>query len=544
MDQGLSCRHSEPQLSTQTTPTTELASQILSLIGHEGGAATDPEQVGRALRACTREQLLSFARTLGISGVTKLAKDALAGRVGATLSAMGTPQPDALADEPAGTFPEKFDLGPQAKAVVLPQNIPWGYSMDRVTAMPVDPRRLFVYWEVSDDAIVEARKGLGPAGAGAWLCLRVYDITGRLFDGTNAHSYFDEGVDREVRQWFFEIGKPTSTACVEVGLKSSEGYFVKIARSGRVDFPREQPEEGGAIEWLTVRTASGHAGAPVVGGAPIPNGANGGTLGGAGTHDWQGWSEGAGFPVPGAAAGHAHGEVIEGSEWRETVEGSYETDLGQVHWEGPVHRSEWQAGPFSYPVDAPGASILEHLATGDFSMRTEDGVVHVVYGPWQVVIRGVGARAERKVLATWEYRRSVAVAGGYERDEAAGGTWEPVAPGASELRLVGASERRWIGASELLARGGSELYMLGASERLFRGASERLRKGASERMFRGASERLWRGASERRLGGASERVVAGGFGAALGGASEGAARVVSPEIAGVPGVYPTPKEVA
>jgi hypothetical protein len=506
--------------------------------------------VGRALRACTREQLLTFARSLGISGVTKLAKDALAGRVGATLNALGPPEPgvaarDALPDEPAGSLPGKFDLGPDVKDAVLPQHIPWGYAQDRVTAMPVDPRRLFVYWEVGDDAITQARKELGAGGAGAWLNVRVYDITGRLFDGTNAHSYFDEGVGRDVRQWFFEIGKPTSTACVEIGMKSSEGYFVKIARSSRVDFPREAPEGGGPIEWLTVRTASGYAGAPVAGGAPIPDSANG-SAGGGGGHGWQGWTEGAGFPVPGAAA---HGqEVIEGGEWRETVEGSYETDLGHIQWEGPVHRSEWQAGPFSYPVDAPGASILEHLATGDFSMRTEDGVVHVVYGPWQVVIRGVGARAERKVLATWEYRRSVSVAGGFERDEAAGGVWEPVAPGASELRLVGSSERRWIGASELLARGGSELYMLGASERLFRGASERLRRGASERMFRGASERLWRGASERRLGGASERVVQGGFGAVLGGASEGAARVAAPRSAeptlsnvNYEGIYPRPE---
>ena len=27
------------------------------------------------------------------------------------------------------------------------------------------------------------------------------------------------------------------------------------------------------------------------------------------------------------------------------------------------------------------------------------------YGPWQLVIRGLGARAERRVLGTWEYRR-------------------------------------------------------------------------------------------------------------------------------------------
>ena len=58
--------------------------------------------------------------------------------------------------------------------------------------------------------------------------LRVYDITARLFDGTNAHSYFDHRVDCHERQWFFAINKPTSSACVEIGLKSAEGYFVKI----------------------------------------------------------------------------------------------------------------------------------------------------------------------------------------------------------------------------------------------------------------------------------------------------------------------------
>jgi hypothetical protein len=62
--------------------------------------------------------------------------------------------------------------------------------------MVVDPRRMYAYWEVRDDAIEAARKALGPGGAGAWLNLRVYDISGRIFDGTNAHSYFDVKVDR------------------------------------------------------------------------------------------------------------------------------------------------------------------------------------------------------------------------------------------------------------------------------------------------------------------------------------------------------------
>ena len=170
----------------------------------------------------------------------------------------------------------------------MPKDIPWGYGHDRITAMAVDPMRLYVYWEATDSAIAAARAGLGAAGERAWLNVRVYDITGRLFDGTNAHSYFDHRVERHERQWFFGIDKPTSTACAEVGLRSEEGYFVKIARSGRVEFPRNEPVGGGGVEWLSVRGAnvSRFAGGAPGGGArgvgPGPAGGGVGAPGGGG----------------------------------------------------------------------------------------------------------------------------------------------------------------------------------------------------------------------------------------------------------------------
>jgi len=557
--QGLSSRTEAGAVTATSTPTVEIANQILGLVGLDPAARRAAEDVEKALRACSREKLVGFARELGLAGVTKLAKDALAGRIGAALSALrgGAMTADAYADASSddayadassddayadasssdasddaskGSLVAKFELGPGAANARPPATIPWGYGGDRVTAMAVDPQRLFVYWEVTDGAIEAARKQLGAAGAGAWLSLRVYDITGRLFDGTNAHSYFDEGVGRDVRQWFFEIGKPTSTVCIEVGMKSSEGYFVKIARSGRVEFSRDAPQPASSVEWLTVRTATGHAGEPVAGGAPRPDG-YAQSLGHSGdsaanSDDWQGWTDGAGFPVPGGARG-AEG----GTAWREVTDQTFHGEVGRVEWMGPVHRSEWQAGPFEQPIDAP-ASLVEYHETGEVSSRDEHGVVHVSYGPWQVVIRGAGARAERRVLATWEYHRVVELPGGFARDAAAGegeGRWEPIDGSSSAWRYVarGASERRWLGASELLYRGGSEVWLMGASERLFRGASERMFRGASERRFRGASERLYRGASERRFMGASEWRLGGAEHAAehanvgaLGGASE------------------------
>src|SRR5687768_3860908 len=86
------------------------------------------------------------------------------------------------------------------------EHIPWGYGRDRITSMAVDPNRLYLYWELTDPSIDKARQALGAGAKDAWVNLRIYDVTGRIFDGTNAHSYFDIKVDRSDRQWFMHVG--------------------------------------------------------------------------------------------------------------------------------------------------------------------------------------------------------------------------------------------------------------------------------------------------------------------------------------------------
>src|SRR5262245_55986209 len=307
-----------------------LVSEILALIGREGTErASSPVDL---FASATKKQLLDCAARLGLKGVSKLSREDLAGRIqvafaGLAANTAGGDQPgpesvDTTAPvngggpQGGGMLPQKFDLGPTKESEAMPRDIPWGYGYDRITAMAVDPARLYVYWELTDDAIAGARAGLGGAGDRAWLNVRVYDITGRLFDGTNAHSYFDHRVERHERQWFFGIDKPTSTACAEIGLKSEEGFFVKIARSGRVEFPRNEPSGDGTVEWLSVRSATGPvgsrvAGAPgAAGGAygvgPGPGGGGGAPGGGPGPEQggqggeegWHDWTQFAGFPVP------------------------------------------------------------------------------------------------------------------------------------------------------------------------------------------------------------------------------------------------------
>jgi hypothetical protein len=466
----------------------------------EAHTVPEPEDLLRR----TRPELIEYAQSIGLTGVHRLTKAALAAQIQEAGRQRGEPAAEL---EHANTL-HKFDLGlapdePYEQA----RDIPWGYGQDRVTAMSVDPERLYVYWEVTDEALERARAGLGPGGPDAWLNLRVYDVTNRIFDGTNAHAYFDHSVSRTDRQWFFFLGRPTSTTVVEVGLKSSEGYFVRIARSGRVDFPRREPASAGGVEWLTVRSASGEVGTPTFESREVAA-----TFGGAAPDGqaepvrvWDIRRTHAGWNSESTVRDESFGtKWQEWGEWARTIE-----------WEGPVVRTTWESGPFTYPVET--VRYVEERYEGPVTIRSVNGTTHIVQGARQVVIRGIGARAERRVLAVWEIHRSWPI---HERVALRQGGETAGPRGGSEQLVRGASEVRWQGASELRLGGASEIYLLGASELRYLGASELFYSGASEWRARGASEMRYVGASEWRERGASEFFYAGASERLQGGASE------------------------
>jgi hypothetical protein len=353
-------------------------------------------------------------------------------------------------------------------------------------------------------------------------------------------------------------------------LKSSEGYFVKIARSGRAEFPRAEPFGPGPVEWLSVHEVTGQVGVPVAapppapgpGASPSPASAHAApSVAHATPHPSGAWAEGE-YWVVGDTPAFREWALLSGWESHELLRTDWIGGHGRLEWfatgqrfewVGPVVKTSWEAGPFPVPVEAPG--VVEERHEGPVLVQKTGERTRVIYGPWEVVIRGIGGHAEGRVLARWEVRKSwlsdvgFEVVGGAMRWRALGPA-EGAAPlpGASEALLAGASERRWLagsevrlagasevfrvgasefrylGASETQFAGGSEKRYRGASERLARGASERLVRGASERLARGASEKSYAGASERLAGGASEKLGRGGSEGRLGGASERGAR--------------------
>jgi len=425
-----------------------------------------------------------------------------------------------------------------------PHDLPWGYDRTRITAIARDPSFLYVGWEVTDSALAAARAQLGAGGAEASCALRVYDTTFRLFDGHNANSSFDVPVDRAWNHYFLRLDRPRATFHVDLGLKSADGAFALLARSGAAEMPPDGIAADGPREWMTVTP---HQAAPKTRPyrhrfKPAPMVAQAGGSWGGGGPSGGAWapSQTSSVDFNQVLASLVGGHVVQG-EWYEQVMGG--RVVRWVRWTGTRKITSWRTSTASGLVESLGP--VEVWFEGQRRVLTAGGATRSELGPWHLVIAGLDAQRQRRVFDTWLihmmwetgatferaqtpalYRR---ILGGYRHRQQLGdgseqlvheevGSSEELMGGASERVFAGASELLMAGGSEVMALGASEVFGFGASELAWLGASETLLGGASLYRLGGASGQEWGGASEQLLGGASPGGVA--WGSALGGASE------------------------
>lgn len=430
--------------------------------------------------------------------------------------------------------------------------LPWSYGHNRITILVRSPDSAYLFWEMTDEGLDDARGRLGPAGASGWCCLRIYDTTGRDFDGTNANEYFDINVDRGARDHFLMLKRPGSSFHAEIGVKTHEGYFQPVARSGRADFPRKGPSPNHSLEWMTVTSEAPPCARPYESRyrgpppgqwrPPAPTHADAGSppsreLSGYSEGEHQRWT----WVHPEIVEVHWEGPWIFG-EWRTEWSMKWFGGSWQRLWNaGPFTTLNWKLGPFPIELLDPGRLDIKFLGEGPFVLH--EGMTGLeVFGPWQVTIKSLEQGAGQRVLSRWMVHGArvsppmvqrwwtaferVRV-GGYRRQWTVGGASEMKAlaeGGASELWRAGASERMWLGASEWVALGGSEVLWIGASQALYGGASAVLFGGASGGGFGGATERVWGGGSQIHAQGSSETLFAGSSAGEFAGGTENAAQ--------------------
>ncbi|MBN1961351.1 MAG: DUF4912 domain-containing protein [Deltaproteobacteria bacterium] len=453
------------------------------------------------------------------------------------------------------------------KQQVQPHAIPWGYGETDIVALPRDPHWLYIYWEATDDSIAAARERLNEGGSQAKFVLRVYDTTYRLFDGTNANNYFDIEVDRSWRNYFLKIDRPRAVFHIEIGMKSNEGYFAAMARSGAAEMPAGSVCADGRVEWMTVKPAQKpplsptyhHRFTPRSYPTPSPssygeshhqNGtyqyvendsSNYGTVN-TGLRSHTVWWQGEGAKT----FQFLFGGETQRSEWFEqNIGGRF---MRWVTWYGTNQKVSWHSGPIKIPAHHLGPVEIWYDAQQGSIKGKVLGNEQISLGPWHVLIQGINSWGERRVLDAWMIHMSWGGYGAYERVKSATlyqrifGAYQKrsIFAGASEGYMqeevggshelfVGASERLWLGGSELLLGGASETMTLGASEVFALGSSEINWGGASLFSAMGASENLYGGASE--MFGSSENLLGGASGFGFAGGSESAFVGASEQIA-------------
>ena len=254
-------------------------------------------------------------------------------------------------------------------------NIPWAYGDTRIVAMVRDPWVVFAYWEFNDQDLARARKEVGSPDAGC--ALRVYETSLRQFDGTNANWYVDIPIDRQTNMYYVHTNRPGATFHSDIGVKSHEGWFAKIARSGIVETPRDAASPDTRVEWMTV---------PQI--APPPEYRHRFTP--------RPWTE---PPVPRAEIERTltalTGEGWSRTEWSEADMGG--RVIRWVRWSGPVRREHIR-------LSREGTFTRIEIIFQAERRIMED---RVVYGPWNVTIETIDESGVRRVYERLQVHDSV-----------------------------------------------------------------------------------------------------------------------------------------
>jgi hypothetical protein len=151
----------------------------------------------------------------------KTEKGAKTGRVRRT--------PDLASEKPA-RVEGKEKRPPLSEWKIFPEE----YGENYIKLMTVDPHKLFVFWEVREDAR-EAYSGD--------LNIRIHDIGGTDTDSLSAN-YFDVKVDERIGKRYIGVS-PAGQFSAEIGI-IYDGIFLSLAKSMKVSTPRAGVPEHGA----------------------------------------------------------------------------------------------------------------------------------------------------------------------------------------------------------------------------------------------------------------------------------------------------------
>ncbi|MBU1125069.1 MAG: DUF4912 domain-containing protein, partial [Candidatus Omnitrophica bacterium] len=139
---------------------------------------------------------------------------------------------------------------PSRMRKMMPTELSPQYGLDRIILQVRDPRWLHCYWEVCGATWEKLKNEFRDLFFRAKRLLRVYDVSQVIFNGKNAHRYFDIEVADHAMNWYIDTAGPGRSWCIDYGLLLPDGRFVTILRSNTVHTPLEGPSSLTDEEWM------------------------------------------------------------------------------------------------------------------------------------------------------------------------------------------------------------------------------------------------------------------------------------------------------
>lgn len=131
--------------------------------------------------------------------------------------------------------------------------LPGSYGVTEAYLLPRDPHWMFIYWEITDETrqSVMSRHG-ADIFSRCRSVIRVYDVTGVNFDGSNAVSHTDIPIMLEARRWYVNVPESGRSYCCDIGLVGQDGAFITLVRSNHVSLPAGRISNVSDEKWMSV----------------------------------------------------------------------------------------------------------------------------------------------------------------------------------------------------------------------------------------------------------------------------------------------------
>lgn len=128
--------------------------------------------------------------------------------------------------------------------------LPPRFGRTRIVLLTRDPEWIYAWWEVTTEKLDDISRYIGAEDMeSARMILRIYDVTGISFDGSNAPDHFDVEIEGKVANWYVHVPVSGRDYLVELGLVTADQRFIRIARSNSTHVPPGRVSTASDANW-------------------------------------------------------------------------------------------------------------------------------------------------------------------------------------------------------------------------------------------------------------------------------------------------------